>query len=97
MAIKILVELSQGEDTPGGNDIGVLDIQAHMIDAGQHQRIRDEIAELAPGNGCKEILYIHMDADSIIAQVRGANEEMVRRFEEAGWSWDVESSDENPA
>lgn len=97
MTTKLLVELSQGEDTPGGNEIGILDIQAHMIDAGQHQKIRDEIAGLAPGNGFKEIQYIHMDADSLIAQVRGANEETVRRFENVGWSWDAESSGEGPA
>jgi len=87
MAIKILVELSQGEDTLSGNQIGILNIQAHQIAPGEHQKIRNEIAGLTPGNGLKEILYIHLDADSLIAQVRGANEETVRRVEEEGWKW----------
>lgn len=97
MTTKLLVELSQVEHPTSGEVFGVLDLQAHTIDKGQHQKIRDEIAGLAPGNGLKEILYSHMDADSLIAQVRGANEETIRRFENAGWSWDAESSDEGPA
>lgn len=96
MAIKILVKLFAGEDTLSGNQIGILNIQVHQIGPGEHKKINDEIAALAPGAGFKEIRYIHLNGDSLIAQVRGANEETVRRFEEAGWSWDVESSGEEP-
>ena len=97
MTTKILVELSQGEDTPGGNEIMVLDIQAHQIGPGEHRKIREEIADLMLREGLTDLRYIHLDADSLIAQVRGANEETVRRFEDAGWSWDAESSGEGPA
>jgi hypothetical protein len=38
MAIRILVELSQGEDTLSGNRGGNLDIQAHMIGPGEHRK-----------------------------------------------------------
>ena len=96
MTTKLLVELSRGEDTPGGNEIGILDIQAHQIGPGEHRKIREEIADLVLKEGITDLRYIHLDADSLIAQVRGANEETVRRFEEAGWAWDMESSGEEP-
>lgn len=49
-----------------------------------------------PGVIVKEILSIHLNGDSLIVQVRGANEETVWRFEEAGWSWNPETSEETP-
>ena len=84
MAIGILVELSQGEDPLSGNQVGILDIQAHMIGSGEHRKIRDEIAGLIPGAGLKGLNYIHLDADSLVAQIGGANVETVRSLEEAG-------------
>jgi hypothetical protein len=88
MTTKLLVELSQNEHPTSGEVFGVLDIQAHPVGLGEHKKIRDEIVELSRGAGFKTIVYIHLDADSLIAQVRGANVETVRRFEEAGWTWE---------
>jgi hypothetical protein len=88
MAVKILVKLFTGEDPLSGNQIGILNIQAYMIGPGEHKKIGDEMAALAPGNGFKEIRYLHLGGNSLIAQVWGADEETVRRFEEAGWSWE---------
>jgi hypothetical protein len=96
MAIKILVKLSQDEHPTSGEVFGVLDIQAHQIGPGERKEIRDEIAALAPGGDFKEIDHIHLDTDSLIAQIKGANEETVRRFEEAGWTWYPEEAEEAP-
>lgn len=96
MTQKHLVELSQYEHPTSGEVFGVLEIQAYPVGLGKHKKIRDEIVELSRGDGFKTIVYIHLDADSLIAQVRGANEETVRRFEAAGWTWYPEEAEEAP-
>ena len=79
MTEKLLVELSRDEDSLSGNEISVLDIQAHQIGPGERRKIRDEIIKSSQGDGFKTIDYIHLVGDSLVAHIKGANEETVRR------------------
>jgi hypothetical protein len=64
---------------------GRLDLLAVTVPAGENRKIRDEIRTLA---GNLRVDFLNIEADTIRAQITGASEELIRKFEDAGWGWE---------
>lgn len=64
---------------------GRLDLLAVTIPAGENRSIRDEIRTLA---GDLKVDFLNVQADAIRVSIpAGATEELIRKFEDAGWGW----------
>ncbi len=85
---KQFVELKPETDEATGKDRLVLGLQATCIESGKNREVRDEIRKLALGkNGALDVLFEFIESDAVTAKVFGASEDLVRVFEDAGWSW----------
>ncbi|MDD5188722.1 MAG: hypothetical protein PHF57_11005, partial [Methanoregula sp.] len=86
---KQFIELKPETDE-AGKDRVVLGLQAICIESGKNREVRDEIRKLALDTNGEPltVLFEHIEPDAIAAKVFGATEDLVRTFEDAGWSWD---------
>jgi hypothetical protein len=81
-------KLLQEFDAKGGR----LELLAVQVPAEENREIRDEIVMLAGESG---VSFLNIESDTIRAEISsgqsstrpGATEEMVRKFEDAGWKW----------
>ncbi|OPX71334.1 MAG: hypothetical protein A4E36_00100 [Methanoregulaceae archaeon PtaB.Bin009] len=87
--IKLLAELRYEENPNTGTDEGVLDLQVHQVPPGKNREVRDEIQELMAESCGRGVIFRGIEADTIIAEVRGATEETVQHFENHGWVWEA--------